>query len=135
MKALIVAAPVLLALASGPVLAQMSAAETADLSRDVWQARPVHQAEISEGMQTLISEFVRASIRMAATDISGDAEAIGIVAHDRTRALAALAFHPPQNMTELAAKLAAITEFSEDTERFSLRMLVEDATRLAAGAE
>jgi hypothetical protein len=89
--------------------------------------------EVSEGMQVVIGSFVEKSIRMAATDITGDNEALGIVAQDRTRALTALAFHRPANITELAAKLAAITEFSEDTERFALRVLVEDANRLAEG--
>lgn len=91
--------------------------------------------EISPGMQALIGEFVSASILLAATDMEGNAESVGIVAQARTKSLTALAFHTPQNWVELAAKLAAITEFSEDTERFALRAVVEDATRLAQVAK
>ena len=91
----------------------------------------VADRKVSVGMQTLIDAFVSASIRMAATDLEGDAEGIGIVARARTTALVALVFHAPENLTELSAKLAAITEFSEDTERFAFRALVEDMNHLA----
>jgi hypothetical protein len=113
----------------------LTAVERADMTRLIEQARPLSELSVSPEMQALIAEFVDRSIRMSATDLAGDAEAIGIIAQDRTRALSALAFHPPRNLVELAAKLAVLVEFSEDVERFALRAVVEDANRLVEGAK
>ena len=85
---------------------------------------------VSPAMQTLISQFIGASIRQYAADVSGDSDAISIVSQDRAKALTALVFHEPVNLAELSAKTAALIEFSEDVERFALRALVQDMNRL-----
>lgn len=98
---------------------------------------PTHAADqaVSPAMQTLISDFVEMSIRLAAIDASGEPELVGTAVQDRSKSLMALAFHAPTNVTELAAKLSAITEFSEDTERWSIRIISEDAAQLAEVAK
>jgi hypothetical protein len=100
--------------------------------REIAQAE--RAASVSPMMQDLIADFVTTSIKLAAIDASGEAEAVGTVVQDRSKALVALAFYQPRNLIELSAKLSAITEFSEDTERWSIRILAEDASRLAGGA-
>jgi hypothetical protein len=74
---------------------------------------------VSAGMQTLISEFVSASIRLAAIESAGEVETVGTAAQDRSKALVALAFHEPVTLTELSMKTAALIEFSEDMARLA----------------
>ncbi len=91
------------------------------------------QSDAPPMLDTLISDFVVLSIKLAATDMEGDADAYRAVSDDRSKALVALAFYQPSSLTGLAAKLSALIEFSEDTERWSLRVTVEDMNRLADG--
>lgn len=97
---------------------------------------PARAAEpVSPIMQGLISDFSLASLRQGALDTSGDTEKAAAAAQERNKALIALAFHEPANLTELGAKTAALVEFTEDTERFFLRILVEDTNKLAQVAK
>jgi hypothetical protein len=86
---------------------------------------------VSPMMQAFIADFIETSILLAATDATGDAEKYSAVSDARSKALVGLTFHQPANLVELSAKMAAVVEFSEDSERFSLRVLVEDMNRLA----
>jgi hypothetical protein len=90
---------------------------------------------VSSMTQDLISDFVQTSIRLNAADMEGDPEAYRSISDARSKALVSLTFHQPGNLVELSAKTAALVEFSEDTERFSLRVLVEDTNRLAQVAK
>lgn len=83
------------------------------------QAHPIPDQSVSPTMQTMIDEFVTASTRQTS--------------EDRSKALTALAFHQPANLVELAAKTTALTEFANDSERWSLRVLVLDMNKLAEG--
>jgi hypothetical protein len=94
-------------------------------------AQEASTATISEKMQNRISDFVQASISLAAADLEGNPDDNKAVSDTRSKALVALVFHQPENLTELAAKTATLVEFSQDTERFALRMLVEDMNHLA----
>jgi hypothetical protein len=88
---------------------------------------------VSPTMQALVHNFVMASIRRDALEVSEDTEALGIAIQERHKTLVALAFQPPVNVMELAAKLAVLTEYSEDVERWSIRAAAQDAARLAEG--
>jgi hypothetical protein len=103
------------------------------LAQEAFHPVPAHA--VSPTMQMFIHDFVRASIRRDALEASEDAEALGLAIQERHRTLVALAFQPPVNVMELAAKLAALTEYSEDTERWSIRAAAQDAARLAEGAQ
>jgi hypothetical protein len=92
-------------------------------------------AQGEPSMGSVVSDFVTASIRLQSIDMAGDPERYRAAAEDRTDALTVLAFHRPADLTELANKLAALVEFTEDTERFALRMVVEDALVLNGGAK
>ena len=86
-------------------------------------------------MGSVVSDFVAASIRLQSIDMAGDPERYRAAAEDRTDALTVLAFKRPADLTELANKLAALVEFTEDTERFALRIVVEDALALGSSAK
>lgn len=106
------------------------------LAVSVSATSPARAAEpVSPIMQGLISDFSLASLRQGALDSSGDTEKAAAAAQNRNKALMVLAFHEPANLTELAAKTAALVEFTEDTERFFLRILVEDTNKLAQVAK
>jgi hypothetical protein len=130
----LLAAAVSTAVTTGAMIPVVSALAQ-DARPSIAISAAVADREISEGMQTRISGFVHASMRLAAIDASGDTETVGVAAQERSKALVDLAFHQPANLVELAAKTAALVEFSEDVERFALRVLVEDATRLAEVSE
>lgn len=106
------------------------------LAVSVATTSPARAAEpVSPIMQGLISDFALTSLRQGAFDTSGDSEKAAVAAQERNKALIALAFHEPANLTELAAKTAALVEFTEDTERFFLRILVEDTNNLTQVAK
>lgn len=86
-------------------------------------------------MSSVVSDFVAASIRLQSVDMAGNPEAYSAASKDRTATLTALAFQRPADLTELANKLAALVEFTEDTERFALRIVVEDALTLGSDAK
>jgi hypothetical protein len=86
---------------------------------------------ISATLQSLVHDFVMASIRRDGLEASPDTEALGLAIQERHKALSALAFHPPVSLLELAVKLNVITEYAEDTERWAARAVAQDAVRLA----
>lgn len=92
-------------------------------------------AQDASTMSAAVAAFVESTIRLQSINMEGDPATYREVAAIRSRALADLAFKRPTDLTELANKLAALVEFSEDAERFALRMTVEDALSLRSGAK
>ena len=88
---------------------------------------------VSPIMNRLIADFTMTAIRFNAVDVEGDAEGFKEASDARAKALIDLTFHAPESLIDHAAKLACLIEFIEDTERFALRVCVEDASRLVEG--
>jgi hypothetical protein len=92
---------------------------------------------VSPRMTSLISDFMRLSAALSATDHAADPAAWDRAAAARGPALDALVFERPISLMDFAAKMTAMVEFmaEEDSELFTLRRLAEDATLLAGSAK
>jgi hypothetical protein len=97
---------------------------------------PVAKADIPAGssrMADLIAEYTRLSAALDVAEAAGDLKAWDRAAEARRPALETLVFERPESLTDLAAKMTALSQFmqDEDSEWFVFRCLAEDATLLA----
>lgn len=99
----------------------------------VAQADRAESSGVSPMMAEAIQDFVVASLRRDAEDMEANPSNYASVSKARAEALKALAFHAPANLIEHAAKLSALAEFTDDSERFALLMAAQDAFKLAGG--
>jgi hypothetical protein len=92
---------------------------------------------VSPRMAHKMSEFIRLSAALDAAEDSADPTAWDRAAEARRPALEELVFERPESLTDFAAKMTALAQFTtdEDSELFTFRRLAEDATILAGGAK
>jgi hypothetical protein len=88
-------------------------------------------------MADLIAEFIRLSAALDVAEDSDDLKAFDRAADDRRPALETLVFEAPESLTDLAAKMSALSQFmqDEDSEGYVFRRLAQDAVALGGGVK
>jgi hypothetical protein len=113
-------------------VATATAAALPVASRAVQSSLPLPTG-VSPRMLSLIEEFTRLGAALDAAEASGDLTAWDRAADARRPALEALIYERPATLMDYAAKMTALAQFmvEEDSERYVLRRLADDATMLA----